>query len=209
MNPNIPAMANRIEMWPLEKLNPYANNPRTHSDEQISQLAASFIQFGMVNPLLVDSEAGLIAGHGRLEAAKLIGLKEVPVIVLDHLTEDQKRAYVIADNKLAENAGWDKALLAQELEKLMENEFDIGLTGFSDDEIAQLLSNAEDDLADGFDESEGEEDNSEEADTTCVIGPYRMVIAREDYMRWHDALRAAVGFGADEIKNEILRRLKI
>src|SRR5580700_5853080 len=103
-------MAKRIETWLIEKLVPWARNPRTHSDAQITQIAASIAEFGFNNPLLVDTKAGIIAGHGRLLAARKLGLKEVPVIVLDHLSEAQKRAYIIADNKLAENAGWDEEL---------------------------------------------------------------------------------------------------
>lgn len=208
MNPKIPGMANRIEMWGVEKLRPYIRNARTHSDEQISQIAASFLQFGMVNPLLVDSEAGLIAGHGRLEAAKLIGMKKVPVIVLDHLTEEQKQAYIIADNKLAENAGWDRELLQQEIQSLMEKDFDVGIIGFSQDELEQILKQVEDEITDGFDD-DSEEDVTEEADTVCVVGSYRIPIARDEYMRWHDAIREKVGFEKDAIKDEIRRRLKI
>src|SRR5271154_453190 len=111
-------MAKHIEMWLVEKLIPWAKNPRTHSDAQIGQIAASIAEFGFNNPILVDTKAGIIAGHGRLLAARKLGLTEVPVIVLDHLTEAQKRAYVIADNKLAENAGWDETLLAAELAAL-------------------------------------------------------------------------------------------
>src|ERR1017187_10012128 len=109
-----PPIAQRIEHWPLEKLIPYARNPRTHSDAQIAQIAASIAAFGFNNPILVDTHAGIIAGHGRLLAARKLGLTEVPVIVLDHLSEAQKRAYVIADNQLALNAGWDEELLRVE-----------------------------------------------------------------------------------------------
>jgi ParB-like chromosome segregation protein Spo0J len=104
------AMAQRIEHWPLDRLTPYARNPRIHSDAQVAQIAASIQEFGFNNPILVDSQAGIIAGHGRLLAARKLNLAEVPVIVLDHLTETQKRAYLIADNKLALNAGWDVSL---------------------------------------------------------------------------------------------------
>ena len=102
------AMASHIEMWVVGRLIPYARNPRTHSDAQIAQIAASIAEFGFNNPILVDTKAGIIAGHGRLLAAQKLGLKEVPVIVLDHLSEAQKRAYIIADNQLALNAGWDE-----------------------------------------------------------------------------------------------------
>jgi ParB-like chromosome segregation protein Spo0J len=135
-----PAMANRIEVWPIDKLVPYVRNARTHSPEQVAQLAASITEFGFVNPVLVDSEAGVIAGHGRLAAARDLGLAEVPVVVLDHLTEAQKRAYVIADNKLALNAGWDMSLLQAELGDLGDMDFDLSLLGFNDDELKDLLS---------------------------------------------------------------------
>ena len=112
---NLHAMAQRIEHWLTEKLIPYARNPRTHSDAQIAQIAASIAEFGFNNPILVDTKAGIIAGHARLLAARKLQLKEVPVIVLDHLTEIQNRAYILADNQLALNAGWDEQLLRSEL----------------------------------------------------------------------------------------------
>ena len=106
-----PAMARQIELWPVERLVPYARNARTHSDEQIAQIAASIVEFGFKNPILVDTNAGIIAGHGRLLAARKLGLEEVPVVVLDHLSETQKRAYILADNRLGANAGWDEEML--------------------------------------------------------------------------------------------------
>src|ERR1700691_3974930 len=108
---NLHSMAKQIELWVINKLIPWARNPRTHSDAQIAQIAASIAEFGFNNPILVDTKAGVIAGYGRLLAARKLGLEEVPVIVLDHLTEAQKRAYIIADNQLALNAGWDEDLL--------------------------------------------------------------------------------------------------
>src|SRR5580700_7369525 len=101
------AMAKHIEMWLVERMIPWAKNPRTHSDAQVAQIAASIDEFGFNNPILVDTRAGIIAGHGRLLAARKLRLTEVPVIVLDHLSEAQKRAYIIADNQLALNAEWD------------------------------------------------------------------------------------------------------
>lgn len=133
-------MADRIEVWPVDKLVPYDKNPRTHSTEQVNQIAASIAEFGFLNPILVDTAAGIIAGHGRLQAAKQIGLTQVPVVVLDHLTENQKRAYVIADNKLAMNAGWDDDLLRSEMAALAAENFDMPLIGFSDDELDALLA---------------------------------------------------------------------
>src|SRR3984957_9740402 len=137
---NLQSMAKQIELWVLEKLIPWARNPRTHSDAQVAQIAASIVEFGFNNPILVDSKAGIIAGHGRLLAARKLGLEEVPVIVLDHLTEAQKRAYIIADNQLALNAGWDEDLLRIELLALQEEGFDLGLIGFEDEELARLLT---------------------------------------------------------------------
>lgn len=136
-------MARRIELWPIEKLRPYARNARTHSEEQIAQIAASIAEFGFNAPILVDSDAGIVAGHGRLLAARKLGLSEVPVVVLDHLSETQRRAYIIADNKLALNAGWDEKLLAQELRDLEKEGLDLALVGFSDDELEELLAEDE------------------------------------------------------------------
>ena len=133
-------MARHIEMWLVAKLVPYARNPRTHSEAQVAQIAASIEEFGFNNPILVDTKAGIIAGHGRLLAARKLGLEEVPVIVLDHLTEAQKRAYIIADNQLALNAGWDEEILRTELAALQEESFDVSLIGFEDEELARLLA---------------------------------------------------------------------
>src|ERR1700730_16934895 len=130
-------MALRIEHWPLEKLIPYARNPRTHSDAQVAQIGASIAEFGFNNPILVDTKAGIIAGHGRLLAARKLQLNVVPVIILDHLSEAQKRAYILADNQLALNAGWDEELLRVELAALQDEDFNLGLIGFEDEELAR------------------------------------------------------------------------
>src|SRR5512146_3299821 len=135
-----PAMAQRIELWPVEKLRPYAKNARTHSDAQVAQIAASIAEFGFNAPILVDSNAGIIAGHGRLLAARKLGLAEVPVVVLDHLSETQRRAYIIADNKLALTAGWDETTLTAELRDLGGAGVDLALVGFSDEELEALLA---------------------------------------------------------------------
>lgn len=122
----------------VSDLIPYARNSRTHSDEQVSQIAASIKEFGFTNPILTDGENGIIAGHGRVLAAMKLSINEVPCIELSGMTDTQKRAYIIADNKLALNAGWDNELLAVEFKELDEAGFDVGLTGFSLDEIADL-----------------------------------------------------------------------
>jgi DNA modification methylase len=136
-------MAKRIELWPVERLVPYARNARTHSPEQVAQIAASIVEFGFTNPILVDSKDGIVAGHGRLLAARKLGLAEVPVIVLDHLSELQRRAYVLADNRLGLSAGWDEELLAAELAAIESEGFDLGLLGFTEDELADLMAEAE------------------------------------------------------------------
>ena len=128
-----------IDYLPTADLLPYAMNSRTHSDDQVAQIAASIKEFGFTNPILIDDAAGIIAGHGRLMAAKKLKLSEVPTITLEGLTEAQKKAYVIADNKLALNAGWDTEALTAELRRLQELEFDLDLIGFDSDELAQLL----------------------------------------------------------------------
>src|SRR5271167_2909897 len=126
-------MAKRIEQWLIDKLIPWARNPRTHSEAQVAQIAASIAEFGFNNPILVDTKNGIIAGHGRLLAARKLKLKEVPVIILDHLTDAQKRAYIIADNQLALQAGWDEALLRAELAELQQEGLNLDLIGFEDE----------------------------------------------------------------------------
>jgi DNA modification methylase len=138
-----PPTSKRIEMWPLDRLVPYERNARTHSPEQVAQIVASIQEFGFTNPLLVGGADGILAGHGRLAAAKDMGLAEVPVIVLNHLSAEQRRAYILADNKLALNAGWDEELLRLELGDLQLAEFDLSLIGFSDEELADLLPEVE------------------------------------------------------------------
>ena len=139
----IPGMAKRIELWPLDRLLPYTNNARMHSETQINQVASSMITFGFTNPILVDSADGIVAGHCRLSAARKIGLTEVPVVVLDHLSDTQRRAYILADNRLSEAASWDEDILAAELARLHEEEFDLEVIGFSDEELAALDINIE------------------------------------------------------------------
>jgi ParB family chromosome partitioning protein len=131
-------MKPKIEHVEIESLIPYARNSRTHSDAQTAQIAASIKEFGFTNPVLIDQEGGIIAGHGRVMAARKLKLAEVPCIRLGHLTDTQKRAYVIADNKLALNAGWDNEMLQVEFADLTELGFNLDLTGFSSDEINAL-----------------------------------------------------------------------
>ena len=130
---------------PTSKLVPYANNARTHSDEQILKLRSSLREFGFVNPIIIDGKYNVIAGHGRLLAAKAEGIKEVPCVFVDYMTEAQKKAYILADNRMAMDAGWDEELLRIELGALQDADFDLGLTGFTVDEINDLFSDGEED----------------------------------------------------------------
>ncbi len=173
-------MARRIELWPLERLAPYQRNPRTHSEAQVTQIAASIAEFGFCNPILVDSRDGIIAGHGRLLAARKLGLAEVPVIVLDHLSETQRRAYVLADNRLSELAGWDHELLALELKELADAGFDATLSVVDAKEIDDFLASLE---RDAEPEDTAAEDAVPEPPVEAVtrpgdlwlIGPHRLI----------------------------------
>ena len=132
-----------VERWQVDRLIPYIRNARTHTEEQVAQVAASIVEFGWTNPILVGADGVIIAGHARLLAARKLGMTEVPVIVLDHLSETQRRALVIADNRLAMNAGWDEEMLRVELESLQVDGFNLDIVGFSDEEIEALLQEPE------------------------------------------------------------------
>ena len=167
-----------VEYRKVETLIPFARNPRTHSDAQVAKLAASIIEFGWTNPVLVDGSHGIIAGHGRLAAARKLGLTEVPVIELAHLTAAQKRAYVIADNRLALDAGWDEEMLAAELAELSDAGYDLDLTGFDADELAGIMT-GEETITEG---ETDEDDVPETSGTACskigdvwVCGEHRVI----------------------------------
>jgi DNA modification methylase len=138
-----PWLSTHIERWPTAKLVPYARNARCHSEEQVAQIAASIVEFGFTNPILAGSDGVIVAGHGRLAAAQKLGLNTVPVVVLDHLTHTQRRALIIADNRIAENAGWDDAMLRIELQSLQEDGFNLDITGFDADALAEIMAGEE------------------------------------------------------------------
>jgi DNA modification methylase len=172
------ALAERIELWPIDRLRPYERNPRTHSEGQVDQIAASMVEFGWTNPILIDENAGILAGHGRLLAARKLGLAEVPVIRFEHLSEAQKRAYVLADNQIALQAGWDDALLAEELAWLRDERFDLDLIGFDATELERLLALADGDAA--SDEADDEvpeppEDPVSKPGDLWVLGNHRLL----------------------------------
>lgn len=134
----------QMQLVPLSKLVPYVNNARTHSPEQITKLRSSLREFGFVNPVIIDQDYGIIAGHGRVMAAKEEGIEEVPCVFVDYLTEAQKKAYILADNRFAQDAGWDEELLRIEIEALQGADFDVSLTGFDPDELADLFADDSD-----------------------------------------------------------------
>jgi len=172
-------MAQCIELWPIERLVPYERNARTHSDHQIRQIANSIAEFGFTNPILVDTEAGIIAGHARLLAARQLKLPQVPVIVLSHLSDAQKRAYILADNRLALDAGWDDELLRQELQALASEGFDLDLAGFDADELKNFL---------GEESPLAEEDDVPQTETVAISRPGDMWILGSHRILCGDAL---------------------
>ena len=165
----------RLELIAIDKLVPYANNARTHSDEQIKKIQASIREFGFVNPVLIDKDCGIIAGHARVEAAKREGLTEVPCVWVEHLTEAQKKAYILADNRLAEDAGWDIELLSVELEELKELDFDIGLTGFGADELSDIFGEEETEVAEDDYEVELPEEPKTKLGDIYQLGRHRLM----------------------------------
>ena len=193
-----------IAWHPVSDLKPYPRNPRTHSKAQIRQIAASIEEFGFTNPILVVSDGGIIAGHGRLEAAKLLGLNRVPVIQLDHLSEAQKRAYVIADNRLAEKAGWDQELLVLELQGLLEFDldFDVEITGFETAEIDLLIEGladqGEEDQADVLPEIDPNKPPVSQPGDLWLLGSHRLLcgnaLEAESYVRLMDGAQAQMVF---------------
>ena len=145
-------MITDMQLVPIDKLVPYVNNARTHSPEQITKLRSSLREFGFVNPVIIDRDFNVLAGHGRLAAAKAENISEVPCVFADYLTEAQKKAYILADNRYAMDAGWDEEMLRVEIEALQGMEFDLGLTGFDEKEIADLFDMDDGDgKEDGFD----------------------------------------------------------
>lgn len=166
----------RFEKVNIDLLVPYARNARTHSKEQILQLRASLREFGFVNPVIVDKDLNIIAGHGRIIAAKDEGFTEVPCVFVEHLTEAQKRAYILADNRLAMNAGWDEEMLSVEISDLQAADFDVSLLGFDDAELNKLLGSADDVKDDNFDvDSELQKPAVTKPGDLWILGKHRLV----------------------------------
>ncbi|TSA08620.1 MAG: site-specific DNA-methyltransferase, partial [Comamonadaceae bacterium] len=182
-----------VEYRKVDALIPYARNPRTHTDAQVAKIAASIVEYGWTNPVLIDGANGVIAGHSRLAAARKLGLDAVPVIELSHLSPTQKRAYVISDNRLALDAGWDEELLALELADLTEAGFDLALTGFDDVELDAMFGpDSADAEGDETDKSDAAADDVPEAPTIAVSRPGDVWVLGQNRLICGDAADPAV-----------------
>ena len=165
-----------MQLVPIEKLVPYVNNARTHSPEQINKLRSSLREFGFINPVIIDRDYGVIAGHGRILAAKEEGIKDIPCVFADHLTEAQTKAYIIADNRMAMDAGWDEELLRVEIEALQAEAFDLSLTGFDEKELADLFQEDSEVEDDDFDvDGELKEPAVTQMGDVWTLGRHRLV----------------------------------
>lgn len=165
-----------MQLVPITKLVPYVNNARTHSPEQINKLRSSLREFGFINPVIIDRDFGVIAGHGRILAAKEEGIAEVPCVFADHLTEAQKKAYILADNRMAMDAGWDEELLRVEIEALQAEAFDLSLTGFDEKELSDLFKDDADVQEDDFDvDTELEKPTFSKSGDVWTLGRHRLV----------------------------------
>jgi len=194
----------KVELLDLKKLVPYARNPRITA-HAVDKVAASIKEFGFRQPIVVDSEMVIIAGHTRYQAAQKLGLKKVPVHVADGLSAEQVKAYRIADNRTGEEAQWDNEMLALELADLDNMSFDKAVLGFEAAELEQLQKSLESLLTDGIDDDE--EKPIDEADTRATIGPYSFEIPRERYLAWIEEVKQEVGFDKEAIVHELKKRL--
>ena len=185
----------QVQVWSIDRLLPYIRNARTHTDQQVAQVAASIREFGWTNPILVAADGTIIAGHARLAAARKLKMTEVPVIVLDHLTEAQRRALVLADNRLALDAGWDEEMLRVELASLQEDGFDLDIVGFTDEELEDLLRDPEE-TRDGLTDEDSVPDEQETAITVpgdvWVLGDHRLLCGDATSM---DAIQTVLAGG--------------
>jgi DNA modification methylase len=185
----------QVQVWSIDRLLPYIRNARTHTEQQVAQVAASIREFGWTNPILVAADGTIIAGHARLAAARKLKMTEVPVIVLDHLTEAQRRALVLADNRLALDAGWDEEMLRVELASLQEDGFDLDIVGFTDEELEDLLRDPEE-TRDGLTDEDSVPDEQETAITVpgdvWVLGDHRLLCGDATSM---DAIQTVLAGG--------------
>ena len=184
--------ADKVERWSIDRLIPYAKNARTHSDAQVAQIAASINEWGWTIPVLVAPDGQIIAGHGRVQAARKLGITEIPVMVADGWTENQKRAYVLADNKLALNAGWDQELLSLELSELQALGADLNLIGFSDEELSRLMDSGNEGLTDPDEIPEVQETPISVHGDIWELGPHRLLCGDSTVLTDVEKLMAGV-----------------
>ena len=178
-----------LQLVPLDKLVPYQNNARTHSPEQINKLRSSLREFGFINPVIIDRDYGIIAGHGRAIAAREEGIKEVPCVFADHLTEAQKKAYIIADNRMALDAGWDEELLRIEIEELQGMDFDSLLTGFDEKELSKLFDDGKEAKDDDFDvDAELQKPTFSKVGDVWTLGRHRLVCGDSTKLETYEVL---------------------
>lgn len=193
--------ANKIEWQSVDKLIPYAKNARTHSDEQVAQIAGSIKEFGFNNPVLVDKDNSIIAGHGRVLAARKLGMDKVPVVILNHLTESQRKAYILADNRIALNSGWDTSMLSVELQEL-KDVIDLSLLGFDPDELDALLNPIVD--TEGLTDEDAVPEVPVEPKTKLgdiyILGKHRLMCG--DSTMLHDVEKLMVGVHPDLIHTD-------
>lgn len=196
----------KIEHLATSALVPYARNAKKHDAAQVAKLAGSIREFGFNNPVLIDKENGIIAGHGRVLAAQSLALEKVPCIRLGHLTDTQRRAYILADNRLAEiGGGWDEEMLKLDLADLAAAELDVADLGFE----ADIFKINSDDLpiTDGF--AEITEQSTGLADVVFSFGQYRFPVERNVFLQWQENIRQTVGFSDLEVQGEIKKRMKL
>lgn len=201
-------MKQHIEHLAIETLIPYARNSRTHSDAQVAQIAASIREFGFTNPVLIDADGGILAGHGRVMGARQLGLAEIPCLRLSHLSEAQKRAYIIADNQIAINSGWDDHVLADELSALLSENFDTGLLGFDIDAdalIAELMSPSK--FAKSQPNNFREEEEGEEESGNLKKYPLTVILDENEFAEW-DAMKQKTGYSDKRLLLELMRGKK-
>jgi len=199
---------NKIEMLQCSALVPYARNSRTHSKEQIAQIAASIREYGFTNPVLIDAEGGIVAGHGRVLGAQSIGMVSVPCLRVDWFTEAQKKAYVIADNQIATQSGWDDDVLAAELSELLASKYDTSLLGFNIDTkdlIAELMEPSKFEKSQPNNFREPEEDESESNNLNKY--PLTVILDEKEFAEW-DELKQKKGFSDKRLLLELMRGKK-
>lgn len=170
----------QMELVSIDKLVPYVNNARTHNEQQIMKLRSSLREFGFINPVIIDRQLNVLAGHGRIMAAKAEGIKEVPCVYAEHLTEAQKKAYILADNRMALDADWDEELLKVEIEALQAENFDLGLTGFDEKELASFFDTEDEVEDDEFDaDAELEKKAFVQEGDIWILGRHRLIAAEK------------------------------